>query len=96
MEGTERGRHLYLWCPGCDALHGVELDALPTRWDWDGNLESPIISPSILTHMHGRDSPDKCHCFVTAGKWVFLSDSFHALAGQTVEMVDLPDWVARD
>lgn len=30
-----------------------------------------------------------CHCIVTDGKIQFLSDSSHALAGQTV---DLPDW----
>jgi hypothetical protein len=92
-DGSEHGRLLYLWCPGCDALHGVELDKEPTRWGWNGSLEEPTITPSILTHMNGRDSPDKCHCYVTGGKWVFLSDSFHALKGQTVDLVDLPDWV---
>ena len=30
-----------------------------------------------------------CHSFVTDGRIQFLSDSTHALAGQTV---DLPDW----
>ena len=30
-----------------------------------------------------------CHSFVTDGRIQFLSDSTHALAGQTVE---LPDW----
>lgn len=94
-DGTERGRNLFMWCPGCDSLHGVELIREPTKWDWDGNLEAPTISPSILTHMNGRDSPDKCHSFVRNGRWEFLSDSFHALAGQTVDMVDLPEWVTR-
>lgn len=95
-ENTEHGRNLFMWCPGCDQLHGVELLHEPTRWDWDGNEEAPTISPSILCHTNGRDSDQKCHSFVRAGKWEFLSDSFHALAEQTVDMVDLPDWVTNE
>lgn len=33
-----------------------------------------------------------CHSFVQSGQWQFLTDSAHALAGQTVDMVPLPDW----
>jgi hypothetical protein len=29
---------LYIWCPGCDDLHGIEVDkSRPSYWDWDGN-----------------------------------------------------------
>jgi len=90
MDGSQHGKILFLWCPGCDALHSVELEHSPTTWNWNGDLEKPTISPSILTHM---SDVNKCHCYVRDGKWEFLSDSYHALAGQTVEMVDLPDWV---
>lgn len=34
-----------------------------------------------------------CHSFLRAGRWQFLGDSAHALAGQTVDMVPLPDWL---
>lgn len=93
-DGTRRGKVLFLWCPGCDELHSVETEAFPTRWRWDGNLEAPTIAPSIRTWSNGIGKPS-CHAFVRAGQWVFLADSFHALAGQTVPMVDLPDWVVR-
>lgn len=33
----------------------------------------------------------RCHTFVTAGRIQFLSDCSHALAGQTVDLPDLPD-----
>lgn len=32
-----------------------------------------------------------CHCYVTDGRIQFLSDSTHALAGQTVEMPEWPE-----
>lgn len=44
------GTMLYLWCPGCDDLHGVEVTSPDCRWEWDGNLEAPTISPSILVN----------------------------------------------
>ena len=37
-------------------------------------------------------APFCCHSFVTDGKVQFLSDCTHALAGQTVELADLPEW----
>lgn len=37
-----------------------------------------------------------CHSFLTGGLWQFLDDCAHALAGQTVPMVPLPDWYRSD
>ena len=93
---TEHGRMLYLWCPGCDSLHGVELDHPPTTWQWDGNLEAPTLSPSILTYSGGRDGSRNCHAYVRQGRWEFLADSYHALAGQTVDLPERPDWFVND
>lgn len=36
-----------------------------------------------------------CHSFLKRGKWEFLSDSAHSLAGKTVDMVPLPDWLVN-
>lgn len=33
----------------------------------------------------------RCHSFIRDGKWQFLSDCGHALAGQTVDMIPIPD-----
>ena len=84
-----------LWCPGCNDLHQID-----ETWGFDGNREKPTFSPSILTwegdwpdHPNPADKRPKtrCHSFVREGKWAFLDDSTHALAGKTVPMVDFPD-----
>jgi hypothetical protein len=128
-------------------------------WGWDGNLDSPTFSPSMLAYYavhlcppdyvhdevcqgafteaecghigHGvmwqmpdgtlrritvdddRETPPEgavevytsnlphavepawgnCHSFLKDGQWQFLSDSAHALAGQTVPMVPLPNYL---
>lgn len=82
-----RGGSLWMWCPGCDALHSVSF----TGWDVDtSDLDRPTVSPSILV-IGGPDN-GRCHSFLVAGNWMFLADSTHALAGQTVAMVPLPLW----
>lgn len=97
----------WLWCPGCQDTHRIT-----TLWEFDGNLEAPTFSPSILTrgvqwaegdtfHRPGHSKVPAggqtvCHSFIRAGQWEFLTDSTHDLAGQTVPMVDLPDWLASE
>lgn len=88
---ARQGAQLWMWCPGCDQAHAVEVEqGAPPRWEWDGDLESPTISPSILCH-----NEQHCHSFVRAGRWEFCADSGHKLAGQTVPMVPLPDWLLK-
>lgn len=36
-----------------------------------------------------------CHSFIRDGRWQYLSDTAHRLAGQTVPMVPVPDWLVR-
>lgn len=99
--GTAPGRSLWLWCPGCEDSHRVTVD-VPNAWTWDGNETAPTISPSILVSSHktlaegGVTSTPQCHSFVRAGQWEFLADSTHMLAGQTVPMVPLPDWLSDE
>lgn len=79
------------WCPGCDMAHKIWTSG-PTSWDFNGNLEKPTFSPSLMCHW---PDPDKqgadrtCHSFIRAGEIQFLGDCTHALAGQTVP---IPDW----
>jgi hypothetical protein len=89
-------------CPGCKAFNdgGSGLHILPVNtdkkspaWTWDGNIDRPTISPSILT---GKDTDKICHSFLVGGIFQFLSDCTHSLAGQHVEIPDLPDWVLGD
>ena len=79
---------LGFFCPGCECDHAVRvspdrLNAGP-NWGWNGSLESPTITPSILVMGERR-----CHSFMREGKIQFLDDCHHALKGQTV---NLPDW----
>lgn len=84
-------------CPGCaemfdsDGLHLLPVNSdVVESWEWDGDLDSPTISPSILTRTsdHGI-----CHSFVRGGVFEYLEDCSHSLASQRVPMPDLPDWV---
>lgn len=81
---------LYFECPGCSLAHGISHGAgVGPRWGWNGNLDTPTFTPSILVRYTGSDGPRVCHSFVTGGRIQFLQDCTHHLAGQTV---DLPDW----
>lgn len=86
-------------CPGCEQDRHSGLHMLPVNttlkspsWDWDGNLESPTISPSILT----RVGNNVCHSFLRNGVFEFLSDCTHKFAGQQIPIPDLYDWVVKD
>lgn len=73
------------WCPGCEELHQYTVP----RWQFNENMEFPTFSPSLLY-------PSKvplCHIFLTDGRIQFLSDCGHKLAGQTVDLPPLPDYL---
>lgn len=100
MQG-DAGRLIGWWCPGCEQLHAVKIDG-PCAWQWDGDVEKPTISPSVrcftTTDENRQPLPNGqqrtlCHCFVRAGQIEFCGDSPHALAGKTVPLPDLPDWL---
>lgn len=82
-------------CPGCNDRHMIPVTG-PNAWSFNGNLDTPTFTPSILVHPHEtlddsgrRVNTPLCHSFVTDGRIQFLSDSTHALAGQTVELSDV-------
>lgn len=90
-------------CPGCDLSDGSGLHILPVNtnktkpaWTWNGNLEAPTVSPSILTKGGGKVLPYVCHSYLKAGIFEFLGDCTHALVNQHVAMPDLPDWVIHE
>lgn len=82
-----QGGHAH-WCPGCLHMH-----VIPSRWQFDGNVEAPTFSPSV--RLYTRDEPGNrletmCHYFITSGHILFCEDSPHALRGQTVDLPDIP------
>jgi uncharacterized protein DUF6527 len=42
------GNRVHFWCPGCDEVHGIVHGDPATCWTWNGDLERPTFSPSIL------------------------------------------------
>lgn len=80
------GGVLLYYCPGCEEPHAIPTQTpYPNgaKWSFDGNVDKPTFSPSV--HRVGV-----CHHFVQAGKIAFCSDCTHALAGQTVDLPDIP------
>ena len=87
-------------CPGCvaggpegyDGIHMLPVNTENTSpsWQWNGDLEAPTLSPSILSSGYVR-----CHSFLRDGVFQFLNDSTHPLSGKSVPISDLPDWASE-
>lgn len=95
------GHRLMLWCPACNRLHQIWFtgpDGVVPKvcWEFDGNIEAPTVSPSLAVSWSNGSAKYLCHSYIKNGQWQFLGDSTHALAGQTVGLVPLPDWLARE
>jgi hypothetical protein len=95
------------WCPGCKEVHlipdtwtfegnvniptfrpSVKITSKKTirddRGNWLGDWERDAAGNAI-------DSC--CHYVLTGGQLQFCVDSTHALAGQTVPLPELPQWL---
>lgn len=87
---------LFFLCPGCQMLHGVRIDPASQhpRWDWNGDVNKPTFSPSILVQYPWGEQREerRCHSFVRDGRIEFLSDCTHELAGQTVNLPEIGDY----
>lgn len=94
------------WCPGCGNGHTVDTEqpnSLGAKWAFNCSAEHPTLTPSVnirwgrfadptWTPPEGEDDfSGVCHYFMTNGKLIFLGDCTHALAGQTVDLPDVPD-----
>lgn len=95
------GMHVRLWCPGCQALHMPTFrcpehggPATGPVWDGDPHSSPFTMSPSYLVHQ--TEVSPLCHSFIRDGRWEFLGDCTHELAGQTVPLEPLPDWLCRE
>lgn len=94
----------WMWCPACD-----DAVRVTDGWGWNGSLEKPTFTPSIkITGVQwamdqGFFKPNHplvpagkktiCHSFLTDGIWNFLADCTHQHAGESMPMVELPDWI---
>lgn len=91
----------YFDCPGCKSGHSLiqrrfEGQNSPA-WRFNGNEDYPTFHPSVLSKLARTDGSrvEICHFFVVNGELQFLSDCTHALAGQTVAMLDIVEELRR-
>lgn len=97
------GVSIYLQCPGCNDLHQIPFKCAehggPAGIYWDGDpYSNPLtFSPSLMVNQ-GKGHPGKpqCHSFVKNGRWQFLPDCTHALAGQFADFAELPEWLIEE
>lgn len=60
LSKTTEGTWLF-WCPGCQCAHSYDL----IRWQFNGDLEKPTFTPSLLVRS-GHYIPDhKGDCWCT-------------------------------
>lgn len=85
----EDGDHIWIFCPGCQEAHALQVTG-SKAWTWNGDLEKPTFSPSLLCV-----SKIRCHSFICNGRIKFLGDCEHDLKGQTVDLPELPDWLSE-
>ncbi|MES2463346.1 MAG: ammonia monooxygenase [Armatimonadota bacterium] len=109
-EAVSSGR-FYLYCPGCYEAAKTKFPDNEGYWmnsalhcfsdqvhQFDGNMEAPTLSPSLLLTRPGAEGVDRfcCHSFVKGGKIQFLGDCTHPLANQTVDLLDAPTLVPEE
>lgn len=56
--------------PCCIPIRPVSEGETRASWAWDGNLERPTLTPSVLHAPSKPESPYHWHGFVTAGRMV--------------------------
>lgn len=76
---------LAYWCLGCGYEH-VFSDKVHK---FNGDYENPTIEPSLL--LSNPQQHRTCHSFIKGGKIQYLTDCWHHLAGQTVELPDVDE-----
>lgn len=86
-EGKKHYHTQYLYiCPGCGYEHAFGLKADGGHHEFNMDLNNPTVSPSLVQNF----TPGKlCHSFIREGKIQFLSDCWHHLKGQTVELPEI-------
>ena len=78
-------QYLY-FCEGCGYEHAFALNSEGGHHSFNLDLDNPSVSPSLLQNF----VPGKtCHSYIKEGKIQYLSDCWHSLAGQTIELPEI-------
>lgn len=85
VEEHDGEQYLIYHCPGCKHNHSVPA----VRWNWNGNLEKPTLSPSVRHFIPaGEHGPEQtiCHYHLRNGVLEFCNDCQHELKGQKIPL----------
>lgn len=75
LRRAEGGRISY-WCQGCKKHHVITVEG-PHAWGWNGNVEKPTFTPSVLAQGHSIVTDEK-------GEW---TGEYHRdAAGEPIEL----------
>ena len=85
-DGSPMDHYLNVKCP--PELKESTYNAGRPHWEWNGSLDKPTFSPSLLVDAGQRFL---CHSFIRDGRIEFLNDCTHELKGQTVDLPEIPD-----
>lgn len=88
-DGKKIFQSYMFFCPGCKCGHPFNMVGGIT-WTFNNDLDKPTLHPSYLTG-HKNFTKNRCHSFIKDGKIQFLSDCYHELKSQTVELPEFPD-----
>jgi hypothetical protein len=74
-------------CPGCKHFHIYYVQG-NLCWQFNGNIESPTFTPSLLNTwvINDRKTSECCHLNLTNGIIHFHEDCTHELAGKNIKL----------
>lgn len=56
---SAQDNNLLYWCQGCGHEHRIQYgEGTGPRWTWDGNVDKPTFSPSVLVTGINQDMDD--------------------------------------
>lgn len=92
QENGQKAALIYM--PGVPCHVMINLEGQHPVWSWNGDMEKPTFSPSILTQLPWGPERKQIrnHVFVRDSQIQYLSDCTHKYAGKTLELPRLCDW----
>jgi hypothetical protein len=87
MPDNDPNFNYIFYCQGCEFLHGID-----SRWQFNGNMELPTISPSYVIDGVRGGQRFNCHSFINDGKIQYLGDTTHKFANKTIDLLPEDEW----
>lgn len=81
------------YCPACKYTHPYRIKRThegQPLWTWNGSIDKPTFVPSLRVIKGPMAGVKDCHLFLVDGVIDYCSDSHHEMAGQKVDLPDMP------